>query len=152
MLPRAYPREPSYIMDEFITPLVGGLLLGISAIWLLLSVGRIAGISGILWGSIASPDRNWRGLFLAGLLLGGGVTHFVGGQAIPAPSSAPLWLLTVSGMLVGIGTRMGGGCTSGHGVCGLGLRSPRSLIATATFMAFGVITVYLLQLITGVNL
>ena len=152
MLPRAYLREPSYIMDQFITPLVGGLLLGMSAIWLLLSVGRVAGISGILWGSIAGPDRNWRGLFLAGLLLGGAVTHMVIGQSIPSPSGAPLWLLAISGMLVGIGTRMGGGCTSGHGVCGLGRRSPRSLVATLTFMAFGVITVYLLQLINGVNL
>ena len=151
MLRRAYLREPSYIMDRFITPLAGGLLLGISAIWLLLSVGRVAGISGILWGSIAGPDRNWRWLFMAGLLLGGAVTHFVGGHTIPAPSNAPLWLLAVSGMLVGIGTRMGGGCTSGHGVCGLGRRSPRSLVATLTFMAFGVITVFVLQLINGVS-
>ena len=138
-------------MDQFITPLAGGLLLGISAIWLLLSVGRVAGISGILWGLIAGPDRHWRWLFMAGLLLGGAVTHFVGGHTIPAPSNAPPWLLAVSGMLVGIGTRMGGGCTSGHGVCGLGRRSPRSLVATLTFMAFGVITVCVLQLINGVS-
>ena len=151
MLRRAYLREPSYIMDQFITPLAGGFLLGISAIWLLLSVGRVAGISGILWGSITGPDRNWRWLFMAGLLLGGAVTHFVGGHTIPAPSNAPLWLLAVSGMLVGIGTRMGGGCTSGHGVCGLGRRSPRSLVATLTFMAFGVITVFVLQSINGVS-
>ena len=151
MLRRAYLREPSYIMDQFITPLVGGLLLGISAIWLLLSVGRVTGISGILWGSIWGPDRNLRALFLAGLLLGGAVTHMVIGQSIPSPSGAPLWLLAISGMLVGIGTRMGGGCTSGHGVCGLGRRSPRSLVATLTFMAFGVITVFVLQLINGVS-
>ena len=151
MLPRAYPREPSYIMDQFITPLVGGLLLGISAIWLLLSVGQVAGISGILWGSIAGPDRNWRGLFLAGLSLGGVVTHMVIGQSIPSPSGAPLWLLAISGMLVGIGTRMGGGCTSGHGVCGLGRRAPRSLVATLTFMPLGLITVFVLQLISGVS-
>ena len=139
-------------MNQYIAPLAGGLLLGLSAIWLLMSVGRVGGISGILWGSITGPDRNWRRLFIAGLLVGGAVTHMLIGESIPAPSGAPLWLLAMSGMLVGIGTRMGGGCTSGHGVCGLGLRSPRSLVATLTFMAFGVTTVYLLQLINGVNL
>ena len=138
-------------MNQYIAPLAGGLLLGLSAIWLLISVGRVAGISGILWGSITGPDRNWRWLFIAGLLLGGAVTHILIGQAIPSPSGAPLWLLAISGMLVGIGTRMGGGCTSGHGVCGLGRRSPRSLVATLTFMAFGVITVFVLQLINGVS-
>ena len=139
-------------MNHYIAPLAGGLLLGLSAIWLLISVGRVAGISGIVWGLITGPDRNWRWLFLAGLLLGGAVTHMVIEQSIPVPSGAPLWLLAMSGMLVGIGTRMGGGCTGGHGVCGLGRRSPRSLVATLMFMASGVITVYLLQLINGVNL
>ena len=85
------------------------------------------------------------------LLLGGTATHMVIGQSIPAPSGAPLWLLAMSGMLVGIGTRMSGGCTSGYGVCGFGRRSPRSLVATSTFMAFGVITVFVLPLIKGVS-
>ncbi len=152
MLPRAYRRESVHFMDQYIAPLAGGLLLGLSAIWLLISVGRVAGISGIVWESVTAPDRNWRWLFLAGLLLGGVVTHVVFGQAIPAPSNKPLWLLAVSGMFVGIGTRMGGGCTSGHGVCGLGRRSPRSLVATLTFMALGVITVFVLQLINRVSL
>jgi uncharacterized membrane protein YedE/YeeE len=138
-------------MNQYIAPLVGGLFLGLSAIWLLISIGRVAGISGIVWGSITGPDRNWRWLFMAGLLLGGAVTHIVIGRSIPAPSGSPLWLLAMSGMLVGIGTRMGGGCTSGHGVCGLGRRSPRSLIATLTFMACGVITVFVLQSINGVS-
>ena len=138
-------------MNQYIAPLAGGLLLGLSATWLLISVGRVAGISGIVWGSIRGPDHNWRWLFIAGLQLGGAVTHMVIGQSIPAPYGATLWLLAMSGMLVGIGTRMGGGCTSGHGVCGLGRRSPRSLVATLTFMAFGVITVFVLQLINGVS-
>ena len=138
-------------MNQYIAPLAGGLLLGLSATWLLISVGRVAGISGIVWGSITGPDHNWRWLFIAGLLLGGAVTHMVIGQSIPAPYGATLWLLAMSGMLVGIGTRMGGGCTSGHGVCGLGRRSPRSLVASLTFMAFGVITVFVLQLISGVS-
>ena len=134
-------------MDQLLAPLTGGMLLGLSATWLLLSLGRIAGISGIVWGSITGPDRNWRWLFLAGLLLGGVITHAVVGQAIPSPSRAPLWLLAVSGVLVGYGTRMGGGCTSGHGVCGLGRRSLRSLVATLTFMSLGVITVFTMRLI-----
>ena len=101
-------------------------------------------------GDRSGPDRNWRWLFLTGPLLGCGVTHMVIGQSIPAPSGAPLWL-AMTGMLVGVGTRAGGSCTSGHGVCGLGRRSPRSLVATLTFMAFGVITVFVLQLINGVS-
>ena len=125
--------------------------IGLSAIWLLISVGRVAGISGIVWGSITGPDRNWRWLFLAGLLLGGTVTHMVIGQSIPAPSSAPLWLLAMSGMLVGIGTRMGGGCTSGHGVCGLTRFSRRSLVATLTFMATGFATATILGLVGGAS-
>ena len=136
-------------MDSFLLPLTGGLLLGSSAIWLLLSLGRIAGISGIVWGSLAGPDRGWRWLFLAGLAVGGLMTHWLIGQPIPEESDAPLWIIIISGLLVGWGTRMGGGCTSGHGVCGLGRRSQRSLVATATFMTLGVLTVLVLQILTG---
>ena len=117
--------------------------------WLLLTLGRIAGISGIAWGSLAGPKRAWRWLFLTGLLAGGLLTHNVIGQPVPAESAAPLWLIAASGLLVGLGTRMGGGCTSGHGVCGLGRRSPRSLVATATFMTLGVITVFIMQSVMG---
>ena len=130
-------------------PLTGGVLLGLSAMWLLLSLGRVAGISGIAWGSLAGPVRAWRWLFLTGLLAGGLLTHNVIGQPVPAESSAPLWLIATSGLLVGLGTRIGGGCTSGHGVCGLGRRSPRSLVATATFMTLGVITVFIMQSVMG---
>ena len=139
-------------MDQFITPLVGGPLLGISAIWLLLSVGQVAGISGILWGSIAGPDRNWRGLFLAGLFLGGAVTHMVIGQSIPSPLR--------STAMAPRHKRHACRDRNSHGrwlyqrARSLRIRPsrPRSLVATLTFMAFGVITVYLLQLINGVNL
>ena len=136
-------------MEQFILPLTGGLLLGASAMWLLLSMGRIAGISGVIWGAMAGPDRSWRWLFLIGLLFGGGVTHFALGQPLPGPSRSPIWIVAISGLLVGIGTRMGGGCTSGHGVCGLGRRSPRSAVATLTFMALGIITVALTQMLSG---
>ena len=136
-------------MNAYLMPLTGGVLLGLSAMWLLLSLGRIAGISGIAWGFLAEPGRAWRWLFLVGLLAGGLLTHNVIGQPVPAESSAPLWLIATSGLLVGLGTRMGGGCTSGHGVCGLGRRSPRSLVATLTFMTLGVVTVFITQSVMG---
>ena len=136
-------------MNAYLLPLTGGILLGLSAIWLLLTLGRVAGISGIAWGSIAGPDRGWRGLFLVGLLLGGLLTHTVIGQPLPDESTAPTWLIAISGLLVGIGTRMGGGCTSGHGVCGLGRRSPRSVSATLTFMSLGIVTVFVMQNLIG---
>ena len=136
-------------MESFSLPLAGGLLLGSAAIWLLLSMGRIAGISGVIWGALAGPDRQWRWVFLIGLLIGGALTHFATGMPLPAPSNAPLWLIALSGLLVGVGTRMGSGCTSGHGVCGLGRRSPRSLTATLTFMALGVFTVTVMQALQG---
>ena len=136
-------------MNAYLLPLTGGILLGLSAIWLLLTLGRVAGISGIAWGSIAGPDRGWRWLFLVGLLLGGLLTHTVIGQPLPDESTAPTWLIAISGLLVGIGTRMGGGCTSGHGVCGLGRRSPRSVTATITFMTLGIVTVFIMQNLIG---
>ena len=136
-------------MNAYLLPLTGGILLGLSAIWLLLTLGRVAGISGIAWGSIAGPDRGWRWLFLLGLLLGGLLTHTVIGQPLPDESIAPTWLIAISGLLVGIGTRMGSGCTSGHGVCGLGRRSPRSVTATLTFMTLGIVTVFVMQNLLG---
>ena len=136
-------------MNAYLMPLTGGVLLGLSAMWLLLSLGRIAGISGIAWESLAGPERVWRALFFLGLLVGGLVTHNVIGQPVPAESTAPLWLIAASGLLVGLGTRMGGGCTSGHGVCGLGLRSPRSLVATLTFITLGIVTVLIMQSMLG---
>ena len=136
-------------MNAYLMPLTGGVLLGLSAMWLLLSLGRIACISGIAWGSLAGPERVWRALFLLGLLVGGLVIHNVIGQPVPAESTAPLWLIAASGLLVGLGTRMGGGCTSGHGVCRLGRRSPRSLVATLTFMTLGIVTVFIMQSMLG---
>ena len=137
------------LINGYLMPLTSGVLLGLSAMWLLLSLGRIAGISGIVWGSLAGPERAWRWLFLTGLLAGGLLTHNIIGQPVPAESAAPLWLIAASGLLVGLGTRMGGGCTSGHGVCGLGRRSPRSLVATATFMTLGGVTVFIMQSVMG---
>jgi uncharacterized membrane protein YedE/YeeE len=128
-----------------VIPLAGGLLIGLSSILLLLTLGRIAGISGIVWGALSDPDRSWRWQFVSGLVAGAFAIHALTGRPIPAPSDAPMFMAVIAGILVGIGTRVGSGCTSGHGVCGIGRRSVRSIIATCTFMATGVVTVALLR-------
>ncbi|MDA8986022.1 YeeE/YedE family protein [Luminiphilus sp.] len=137
------------ISVSFLLPLLGGLTLGLGALWLLYSLGRIAGISGIVWGALAGPDRDWRWFFLAGLLGGGTITHWVFGLPLPAESTASMGMLISSGLLVGLGTRLGGGCTSGHGVCGIGRRSLRSVVATLIFMMSGMLTVYVVRHVLG---
>jgi uncharacterized membrane protein YedE/YeeE len=120
------------------------VLIGLGACALLLFDGRIAGISGIV-GSMTratAGDRAWRVLFLAGLVAGGALTALFVPGAIDPVTDRPLVAVAVAGLLVGIGTRLGMGCTSGHGVCGLGLLSVRSLVATCVFMATGAVTVY----------
>jgi uncharacterized membrane protein YedE/YeeE len=127
--------------------LAGGLLIGLSATLLLLLNGRIAGICGILAAAILpqQADRAWRWLFLGGLLLGTVLWHALSGAAVPAETGAPSWLIVVAGLLVGFGTQMANGCTSGHGVCGLGRLSPRSAVATVSFMLAGALTVLLVR-------
>ncbi|HEX8109771.1 MAG TPA: YeeE/YedE thiosulfate transporter family protein [Kofleriaceae bacterium] len=121
--------------------LLGGALIGSGSALLLLTHGRIAGISGIAGGLVqrSTPDRAWRLAFLAGLVAAGAVTASIAPAAIGAPVRS-LAAMTVAGLLVGFGTRLGSGCTSGHGVCGLSRLSVRSLIAVATFMTTGAIT------------
>lgn len=124
----------------------GGLLIGLSAALFVLFNGRIAGISGVL-GGLLRPLRGdiaWRIAFLAGLL----GAPLVYGMFAPLPAAridAGTGILVVAGLLVGLGTRYGAGCTSGHGVCGLSRRSPRSLVATASFMLAGFVTVYVVR-------
>jgi uncharacterized membrane protein YedE/YeeE len=122
--------------------LLGGMLLGLSASLLWRWGGRVAGISGIL-GGLVSPGREgrgWRVQFLAGLAVGGLVLRLVR-PAVFASAGRSLPVLVVAGLLVGFGARLGGGCTSGHGVCGLSRLSGRSLVATAVFVAAGMFTV-----------
>lgn len=130
---------------SFIAPLAGGAAIGLSASLLLLFNGRIAGTSGILGGLLA-PKRGeiaWRAAFVAGLLLGGlALSALLPGAFDPAASARPLALVIVAGLLVGFGTRLGSGCTSGHGVCGVSRLSARSILATVTFLIAGMITVY----------
>jgi len=126
--------------------LAGGMLIGLAATLLVLLHGRIAGISGILGGLLRpSPgDNAWRALFLLGLVL----APFVWSALRPLPAlhiEASKGILIAAGLLVGIGTRYGAGCTSGHGVCGMARMSPRSIVATCTFVAVGFVTVWLVR-------
>jgi uncharacterized membrane protein YedE/YeeE len=118
--------------------LLGGALIGVSASILLVFNRRTAGISGILAGALrpAEAEARWRWAFLAGLLAGGFALRALSPATVPAPHT-PLGLAVLSGLLVGLGTRLGSGCTSGHGVCGISRGSLRSLAATVTFMATG---------------
>lgn len=130
----------------------GGALIGAAAVVLLATTGRVAGISGIAAGSVrATPgDRGWRWAFLLGLLTAaGGVLYW---QAVPGQAprnllrdALPAWQLIGAGLLVGFGTRLGNGCTSGHGVCGLARGSKRSLLAVLVFMACAMLTTFLIR-------
>lgn len=128
------------------TALAGGVLIGLAAAAFVLLNGRIAGISGILGGLLrpARGDIAWRVAFLAGLV-GAPLVYALFAALPEARIEAGEGTLVVAGLLVGLGTRYGAGCTSGHGVCGLSRLSPRSLVATAAFMAAGFLTVYLLR-------
>ena len=134
-----------------LTALSGGLLIGLSAAVLLLFNGRIAGISGIVGGLLQrykAGDFAWRMAFVLGLVLAPSL-YRVFGELPESQIDAGSATLVLAGLLVGFGSRLGSGCTSGHGVCGLSRRSPRSMVATATFMATGFITVYLIRHLFG---
>lgn len=134
-----------------VSSLVGGLLIGSAASLLLVASGRIAGVSGILGGLIDRPkgETGWRVAFLAGLLAGGFVLRVLVPSAIAAPAVSSPFVLVLAGLLVGFGTRLGNGCTSGHGVCGVSRLSPRSIAATATFMAAGMLTTFVVRHLLG---
>ncbi len=133
-------------MLAYTTPFIGGLLIGTTAVALLFLLGRIAGIAGIVWGAIsAQPDNAWRWMFIVGLVVGPVLYHLLAQVPNPQASTLPWWQAVAGGLLVGFGTKLGGGCTSGHGVCGIGRLSPRSLVATMTFMATGIVTVYVIR-------
>jgi len=138
-------------MHDFtpVSALAGGALIGLASVWLLAVNGRIAGVSGILHGIFSPPDAEWRAWFLSGLLLAG-LAWQAAGAPVPLREGFPLGWVAAAGLLVGFGTRMGGGCTSGHGVCGLGRLSARSLIAVITFMAAGMVSVFIVRHLLGV--
>jgi uncharacterized protein len=136
-------------MHDF-TPIgstIGGLLIGASASAMLLFDGKIAGISGIFAGVLRprKGDTLWRGCFLAGLIAGGLLLRIFDPHAFDFGILRSPGVLALAGLLVGFGTRLGNGCTSGHGVCGVSRLSTRSIAATATFMAAGTVVVYLVN-------
>lgn len=126
--------------DEYLNAAAGGALIGLAAVLLLWLNGRIAGISGILNG-VFTRDRaefSWRIAFLAGLILGGFIYQAATGSTLIDRTDFPMWMTITAGLFVGYGTRMGSGCTSGHGICGIGRFSKRSIVATVVFVAVGI--------------
>ena len=134
-------------MENFtpVSGLIGGMLIGLAAALLLLLNGRISGISGIVGGLLTpkSSEVGWRVVFLVGLLLGAFGYVLVTGGALPVRLQASMPILIVAGLLVGFGTRFGSGCTSGHGLCGIGRLSKRSIVASVVFFGVAMVTVFL---------
>ncbi len=139
---------------SIINPAIGGVLIGLAAVLMMFAIGRICGISGILGGATknllmdrleGASDHTWRWLFLLGLIIGPLITHQLLSVDKPSAIDASWALVIVSGLLVGVGTKLGSGCISGHGVCGMARLSVRSVAATITFMLSGIITVYLVR-------
>ncbi len=129
-----------------ISALIGGGLIGLATLWLMASQGRIAGISGIT-GTLIGPeggDRIWRLAFILGLVIAP-LIYMATGRPIEATIPASTPVLITAGLLVGIGTQLGSGCTSGHGVCGISRFSTRGLVATITFMVTGAVAVFIIR-------
>jgi uncharacterized membrane protein YedE/YeeE len=140
------------LLGELALPLLGGALLGLSAAFLMLTNGRIAGISGILGGALnlRDDDYDWRWTFLGGLLVGGVVLHVVSGPAVFANVlDRPLVVTAIAGLLVGFGSRLGSGCTAGHGICGLARLSPRSFASVVTFVLTGAVVTFVVRHVLG---
>jgi uncharacterized membrane protein YedE/YeeE len=134
-----------------ISAAIGGGLIGLSAVLLMLLTGRIAGISGIFGGLLdtGNNDKGWRVAFIAGLILAPVISDWIG-YAIPIPKMPASWAVIIAaGLLVGFGTRLGGGCTSGHGICGVARWSDRSIAATVIFMVVAIVTVAVTRHVVG---
>jgi uncharacterized membrane protein YedE/YeeE len=134
---------------EPVAGLIGGILIGLSAVLLMLTIGRTAGISGIVVNALTAGgamDRSWRLAFILGLPLGALLVTVLGWKewsSVTFPATMPMTV--VAGLTVGVGTTLGSGCTSGHGICGLARFSTRSIVATATFMASGIASVFIVR-------
>lgn len=138
-------------METYSKALLGGALIGFASLLMLYGNGKILGISGIAGGLFrkTGDSRAWRVLFLAGLLVGGTVVLYGVPGAFEVSVARSPWTLVAAGLLVGYGTRLGNGCTSGHGICGVSRFSPRSLVATAVFMASGAAVVFVINHVLG---
>lgn len=130
--------------------LFGGALLGLAAAGLLWSHGRVAGISGIIGATVEGRWSAWKWGFLGGMGLSAAVLAQLSPALFRSALNTPTWLLVVAGLFVGVGTRAGNGCTSGHGVCGVGRARPRSLLATLTFMGSGALGVVVARVLMSV--
>jgi uncharacterized membrane protein YedE/YeeE len=142
---------------------IGGVIIGLASAVMLAGNGRIAGISGILGELLqggeklgqgrpsSGEDRGWRACFIVGMLLGGVGLMWLLPESLPGSAVESLPVLVVSGLLVGFGTRMGGGCTSGHGICGISRLSTRSILATVMFMGTAIATVAIVRVLGGVG-
>jgi hypothetical protein len=130
-------------------PLAGGALIGLAAAVLLVLTGRAAGVSGIVDGALRREpgEWGWKLAFLAGLVAGGVLLAWLSPERMPTSAPRGLPWMIAGGLLVGLGTRVGGGCTSGHGICGLGRASGRSAVATAVFMIAAMVTVFVLRVL-----
>lgn len=134
-----------------VSALGGGSLIGLAAVALMASHGRIAGMTGILTGLLPTiaADWGWRAAFLLGAIAAPMLMVFAGGQSVGFDSPVPEPWLIVGGLIVGFGVYFGSGCTSGHGVCGIARLSPRSIVATLTFMSTAVATVFVIRHVLG---
>jgi len=120
---------------------IGGILIGSAAVWMMLSIGRITGVSGILASVVTKKSGAlWAVLFIIGMGIGGHIGALIANVPVVRSPDAVTWTLILGGLLVGFGTRLGSGCTSGHGVCGIARISIRSIVATVTFLFIGVLT------------
>lgn len=140
-------------MTASIESMLGGVLIGLSAAAILLFFGKVAGISGIVAGIMRaeSGDRVWRMCFVAGMLAGGALLRVLRPEAVQFDVARSAPTIVAAGLLVGFGTRLGSGCTSGHGVCGVARGARRSITATLTFMAAGMLTVLAMRLLRGAS-
>lgn len=137
--------------EQILFSLIGGALIGLSATIMLLFNGRVTGISGIIAASLTKSQQNnaWRLLFVAGLICGGVLIQLIQPDFFINTSGRSATIVAIAGLLVGFGTVMGSGCTSGHGICGISRLSMRSILATLTFMLFGFLTVVAFRFFTG---
>lgn len=139
------------MFENVLMPLLGGIFIGLAAAALLLLKGRIAGICGIVFALLESkePDKQWRIAFILSLIFGTYLAHILFSTPTPPAPTESIWQITIAGLILGVGSYLANGCTSGHGVCGIGRGSMRSLTATVTFMFTGIVTVTILRSFGG---
>lgn len=140
-----------FMIDQYLNALIGGALIGFAVTVLLLFNGRITGISGIINGALYLPkgDTLWRLFFVIGLIAGGFIFYQFSPEAFSIQTDRNDYLIALAGFIVGFGTIMGNGCTSGHGVCGISRFSIRSVVATLSFISSGILTVFIMKLFLG---